>query len=55
MKTMQLYSIRIAKPIDNNKLFYVADMNLSFVVNKFYENYPDAEIDKVVYEGEIYV
>ena len=27
---MQLYSIRIAKPIDNNKLFYVADMNLSF-------------------------
>lgn len=55
MKRMQLYSIRISKPIDDNSLFYVADMNLSFVVNKFYDNYPDAVIDKVVYEGEIYV
>lgn len=55
MKKNELYSIRVEKAIEGSSIFYVADQNLSFVVNKFYQDYPDAQINKITYEGVIYV
>lgn len=55
MKKHELYCFRLSKPIEGSYLLYIADVNVSVVVSKFYAAYPDAELVKMTYEGEIYV
>lgn len=54
MKKMQLYSIRTEKSINGSCLIYIADLDINGVLLKFTAAFPDALINKVTYEGEIY-